>query len=75
MEPLYREVYSRIRSHPALRDDPSFVDLSGILDGDGRGFFFDFCHITEEGNALVAAAMVPHIRRALHASVERARVD
>jgi lysophospholipase L1-like esterase len=49
---IFRLVYAMA---PMVRDK-EFVDLSRVLDGYGD-VYFDWCHITEEGNAIVANAL------------------
>ncbi|GIW41807.1 MAG: hypothetical protein KatS3mg076_2384 [Candidatus Binatia bacterium] len=67
IRPTFRLVYEKIRerlaSHP-IRS--SVLDLTGTFDGD-RPFYIDFCHVSPEGNAIVARKIFEH----LHASAPK----
>lgn len=51
----------QLASDRAVRErmagNPGFHDLSGILDEQSRPYFLDFCHLSEAGNAVIAAHM------------------
>jgi len=61
VRPLFLETYRRVAADPMLSADPCFHDLSGALDG--RPAYLDFCHISERGNAIVAAKMFDDLVR------------
>jgi hypothetical protein len=47
---LYLDTYGAIRKLPL----PHFYDLSEVLDNRNTTFYSDFCHLSEEGNEIVA---------------------
>jgi lysophospholipase L1-like esterase len=50
-----------MRRDAGLLDHPGFHDISGIFDGVEEPIYFDFVHIAEHGNEMVAEAMLPHV--------------
>jgi lysophospholipase L1-like esterase len=65
--PLYEDVRARIASDPAIAGAGDWVDLSAVFGADPAPLFIDAFHLTEEGYARVAAALVPIATRALAA--------
>jgi hypothetical protein len=55
-------VYQRIA---ALAEGENIHDLSGVFGPSGQPYFIDDAHITEEGNRIVAQAMLPLVLKAL----------
>ena len=55
---LYRSVSARLPDDPSRR----FTNLSQLFAGQEDSVFVDFVHISEEGNAVVAARMVQALR-------------
>ena len=73
---FYRLVYNGVTSirqqrppqYAALASSPDFYDLSGAFnqpDWGERHVFWDFCHLTEAGNAQIARQMLPLVRERL----------
>lgn len=73
---FYRLVYNGVTSirqqrppqYAALASSPDFADLSGAFnqpDWGDRHVFWDFCHLTEAGNAQIARQMLPLVRERL----------
>ena len=73
---FYRLVYDGVTSirrqrppqYAALASSPDFADLSGAFnqpDWGERHVFWDFCHLTEAGNAHIARQMLPLVRERL----------
>jgi len=56
---LYREAHRRLLAKPP----PNFVDLSDALKGRRQPCYTDFCHLCEEGNALVATRIFDVLSR------------
>lgn len=53
------------RSASPLTTAQDFTDLSHILSSEGESFFLDWCHVSEEANAILGAAMADRIARRL----------
>jgi lysophospholipase L1-like esterase len=58
VRPLFEDVHRGLRESPALKADAAFLDLSGLLAGSDSLDFLDYCHVTEEANDVVGAAIV-----------------
>lgn len=58
---LFRAVYAKRASYPALARLAHAIDISGLFDDREEGVYYDAHHLTERGNALVADAMLPHV--------------
>jgi lysophospholipase L1-like esterase len=69
VRPLFLESYSLVASDPGLRANPSFHDLSGVLDGTVA--YIDFCHITERGNGVVARRIYADLKAAINQRLSR----
>jgi lysophospholipase L1-like esterase len=69
VRPLFLESYRLVASDPGLRANPSFRDISGVLDGTVA--YIDFCHITERGNGLVARRIYEDLKRGVNPIVLR----
>jgi hypothetical protein len=64
-EPIFKEVFGRIRSSAALKSDRAFHDLSGIF-ADTEGLvFIDHCHTTETANMPIAREIVQSLLAAV----------
>ncbi|MFH1888554.1 MAG: SGNH/GDSL hydrolase family protein [Candidatus Omnitrophota bacterium] len=48
---LYKQTYNRIRQEAGLLNS---FDLSPLLDNKNKSLYIDFCHLNEEGNAIIA---------------------
>lgn len=58
---LFDEVYDRRRSHAQLAALPEALNLSDMFGDRPETLFLDPFHLTEDGNAVVAEALVPHV--------------
>jgi len=67
-------VVAELRRCPGLAGAPDVVDLSALFDEEARAIYIDYCHLSEEGNAVVAEALVPALEQALAAALSRRRV-
>jgi len=67
-------VVAELRRCPGLAGAPDVVDLSALFDEEARAIYIDYCHLSEEGNAVVAEALVPALEQALAAVLSRRRV-
>lgn len=56
--PDYLRVYQALRSDPELAGNPNFHEISDIFGQDSRAHFIDPWHLSEQGNALIAARML-----------------
>jgi lysophospholipase L1-like esterase len=63
LQPLYRESYRLIARDVQLEGDERFHDISSVLNETSESFFFDYGHMTEAGNARVAAEVTSAILR------------
>ncbi|MCB9652060.1 MAG: SGNH/GDSL hydrolase family protein [Deltaproteobacteria bacterium] len=61
----YAPLYAATRARLGAVGPEYVVDLSEVFGDDPRPAFFDFCHVAEAGNAVIAAALLPHVRAAL----------
>ncbi len=62
---------SEFRRHPDLAGAEDAVDLSGLFDDEAAPVYVDYCHLTEAGNAVVSAAMLPAVEAAVQAAAAR----
>lgn len=53
LEHTFKDVYSELRKLISEKNYPWIVDMSSSLDGDAY-YFIDFCHISPNGNEVVA---------------------
>lgn len=53
----------------------TFFDASDVLDGLEGEHFYDYCHVSEEANAVIAARMVTLLRKAVPAGLVTPSVD
>lgn len=63
----YESYYKALRNEflascKEFNDCSSFIDLSDVLFGADDHFFIDTCHLSPNGNRLVTAALISHIR-------------
>lgn len=58
---LYTQVEEELRARVAREEFDSLVFLSDLFKNDPRSIFYDLVHITEEGNAEVAQALISQI--------------
>lgn len=58
---LYKALAPARENSAYLSQMTDAVDLSNVFDETETGVFVDFTHLTEKGNAIVAAAMLPHV--------------
>ena len=61
VRPLFEETYRLVEADPILRSNPRFHNLAGILDGPPA--YLDFCHVTEDANAVIAGAILGDLKR------------
>ena len=59
--PIFAEVARAIEDAADLRARSDFVDLSAVFDETDDLTFIDYCHTTEDGNARLAEAVLPHL--------------
>jgi len=62
---LYAAIIGEMRCHPDLAAAGDVVDLSGLFDDWTAPVYVDIYHLSEEGNAVVAGAMLPAITAAI----------
>ncbi len=58
IEQMYDAIYRRIQRSQALNSRPHFHNLSALFDDVEEPYYRDYCHVSEAGNRLIAAAMV-----------------
>jgi hypothetical protein len=58
-------LFGAARARLAEAGPAEVVDLSDVFGDDPRPVFFDFCHVAEAGNAVIAAALLPHVQAGL----------
>lgn len=67
--PFYMKVSSDLR-HSSLRSNPDFHDISHLFDRQIQPLYLDFCHLSEEGNRLVAERiaidLLPLLQKPIH---------
>jgi lysophospholipase L1-like esterase len=56
---LQRAIIAVRRHHPELAEAEDAIDLSGLFDDRAEPLYIDLYHLSETGNAAVAAAMLP----------------
>jgi lysophospholipase L1-like esterase len=59
-EPLFKEVYRLVSNHNRIK---YFYNLDNIFNNIKTPIFIDFCHISEEGNLIVAKEMANNFSR------------
>jgi hypothetical protein len=64
---LYAAIIAARRRHPELAAAPDAIDLSRVFDERTEPVYIDFYHLSEAGNAAVAAAMLPSLAAAVTA--------
>jgi hypothetical protein len=64
---LYEAILGERRRHPDLVDAADVIDLSAIFDDWTEPVYIDLYHLSEDGNAAVAAAMLPIVDDAVGA--------
>jgi hypothetical protein len=64
---LYEAIVAERRRHPDLAGAADIVDLSALFDDWTDPVYIDLYHLSEPGNAAVAAAMLPIVDRAVGA--------
>lgn len=57
----FREIYRRLKEKIAARKHPWIVDLSDRFDGD-EYIFIDFCHVSPNGNEIIAGEITSLVR-------------
>jgi hypothetical protein len=72
-EPLFRDVYRKIRESTQLKADPAFRDLSELFAGVNHLAFIDYCHTTESANAQIASEMAACVINVLKRSSTNGR--
>lgn len=72
-EPLFRDVYKRVRDSSELKGDSSFHDLSPLFEAESELVFIDYCHTTEAGNARIAAPIADALAKAIEARAKGAK--
>ncbi|WP_176722315.1 hypothetical protein, partial [Candidatus Thiosymbion oneisti] len=58
IEQMYDAIYRRIQRSQALNSRSHFHNLSALFDDVEEPYYRDYCHVSEAGNRLIAAAMV-----------------
>lgn len=56
---LYTAIIEAWRTHPELAEADDVIDLSRLFDEREEPVYIDFYHLSEDGNAAVAEAMLP----------------
>lgn len=69
-EPIFARVAKLIESSEALRSRRNFLNLADVFDDSPDLIFIDYCHLTEEGNARVAQAILDRLRELLPSPAE-----
>jgi lysophospholipase L1-like esterase len=64
---LYASIIAARRQHPQLAAAADAIDLSRLFDASAEPVYIDFYHLSEAGNAAVAAAMLPSLAAAVAA--------
>src|SRR5262249_57988742 len=62
---FYEAILAERRRHPDLVDAADIVDLSALFDDRQDAVYIDLYHLSEAGNAAVAAAMHPIVEGAV----------
>jgi lysophospholipase L1-like esterase len=65
---LYQAIIEEFRRRPELFETPDLIDLSTLFDDWTAPVYIDLYHLSEAGNAEVAAAMLPAVAQAASAS-------
>lgn len=60
-QPYFQAFYQGIREDVGLNNRKNFRDISFLLD-DTTQYYYDLCHISEEGNRLIAEEMYPEVK-------------
>ena len=60
-EPIFLDVYKQIEAERALQSNTRWHDISQIFGDSPEVFYSDYCHLTERGNAVVAARMTDDV--------------
>ncbi len=63
---LHLAANGEIATSTMLRETPEFRDISDILDDIKAPLYFDFCHLSPEGNAVIAETMMPDLMAVLN---------
>ena len=76
MREFFERAYDLMRKDGGLSANPRFHDISALFESVEAPLYFDFVHISERGNEMVAEAMLPEVDRVLtveaaHAGAER----
>ncbi len=60
---FFDRVYRRVRADQKLAEAGIFHDISRVFEGHKEQLFFDYCHLTEGGNELVARRIATDVLR------------
>jgi hypothetical protein len=58
---LYGAILAERRRHPELTGAADAADLSALFDEVAEPLYIDAYHVSEDGNAAIAEAMLPHV--------------
>ena len=58
---FYRAVYERVEVAPELNENPRFRNLSRLFDDSEDSAFWDWGHVTEEGNRRIAEQIAQEV--------------
>lgn len=61
MKELYHRFYSDVNLNSELKSSNNFFNISDALNGKESTLYFDFCHISEIGNKIVADTIFSHL--------------
>jgi lysophospholipase L1-like esterase len=70
---LYTAILAARRAHREIAGADDTVDLSAVFDDAGEPVYIDAFHLSEAGNAAIAAAMLPRVVSAIEALAKRSR--
>lgn len=68
---FFAAVLEEYRTHPDLKGAPDAADLSAAFDDRAEPVYIDICHLSEEGNAAIAEAMLPAVTAAVASAKRR----
>jgi len=68
---ILKDVNSKIGEFPELRPENGFYDIHRVFDDVAEGVYLDFAHVSENGNRILAEAMVPEIMKRLEARQDK----
>lgn len=67
IEPFFRQVYQALQvSGLSENSDNAFRDISAVFGGTTEPIYLDWCHLSEQGNEIIARRMVADVLGALN---------